>query len=125
MKKLFEDDFSAGFDELGFGVVGNILGNILEDVGTGGFGHGFGFHEAEGSELANGLNDIDFLGAGGLENNGEFGFFFNFFDDDGGGRARGHSYRCSSGNAPFFFEGFDKFSSFQNGKFAQFFNKFY
>ena len=39
-ERLKNDDFSAGFFELGSGVIGNVFTNSFKDLGVGGFGQG-------------------------------------------------------------------------------------
>ncbi len=101
------------------------LPTARQDLGTSGFGHGLGFHQAQAGQLANDFDDFDLLGAGILEDDIEFGLLFDGFGGSGSGTGSSHSgNRSGGGNAPLLFQHLDQFSSFQNGQGAQFFNKF-
>ena len=84
-KQLLDRNFGAGFFERLLDLLGLFLGNAFLDGLRRALDEVLRFFQAERGDLADGLDDIDLLVAGALENNGEFRLLL----DRGGGGSTG------------------------------------
>ena len=77
--KLFNfDDCALGF-QLGLRISGSILADTFDHVLGCAFDQILGFFQAEAGEGTHNLNDVDLLRAAILQDDSEFGLFFNRF----------------------------------------------
>src|SRR5207342_250359 len=72
-----------------------------------------GFLQAQAGDGADGLDDLDLLLAGGLQDDLELGLLFD--RGGGGGRAGGHHDRGGGGDAELLFDGLDQLHHFHQG----------
>ena len=97
-------DRGAGVFELLLSVGGRVFADGGQDLRSGGFGHLLGFNEAEAGQRADDFDRVDLLRAGVLDNDVEFGRFFNRGGSFGRTRDGDGGDRRGGGNAPFFFQ---------------------
>src|SRR6195952_812892 len=103
--ELLDGGLGAGLFELGLGSFGGFLGGLLEDGLRCSVDQILGFLQAEArNELADGLDDLDLLLAGGLEDDVELVLLLGNLS--GGGRTgrAGNGNRCGGGDAQRVFE---------------------
>ncbi|SBV38162.1 hypothetical protein STPYR_20006 [uncultured Stenotrophomonas sp.] len=108
---LLQLDGRAG----GFQVLLELLGVFLRSAflhDATGFGQVLRFLQAQAGDGANGLDDLDLLGAGILQDDVELGLLFGSGGRAGGG---GHGNRGSGGNAELVFDGLDQLHHFHQG----------
>ena len=72
---LLHFNFSAGFNQLLLGFFGFFLGHGFLQGGGSAVNLVLGFLQAEASQSADNLDDADLVGAGGLQDDVEFGLF--------------------------------------------------
>ena len=74
---LLHFNFSAGFNQLLLGFFGFFLGHGFLQGGGSAVNLVLGFLQAEAGQSADNLDDADLVGAGGLQDDVEFGLFFS------------------------------------------------
>src|ERR1700712_5834325 len=115
--ELLDGRLGAGLFELGLGCLGGFLGGLLEDGLRCSVDQVLGFLQAEArNKLADGLDDLDLLLAGGLEDDVEFVLLL---DDLGGGGRTGRAGlgdRSGGGDAEGVFELLHELGEFDEGE---------
>ena len=89
--RLLELDGGTGLFQLLLCVVGSILAHAGQHLAARGLSERLGLAQAQAGQLADDLNGFDLLRAGILDDDVEFGLFFNGFGS--GGRKRSPSRR--------------------------------
>src|SRR5687767_11130729 len=84
---------------------------FLDDAA--GLGEVLGFLQAQAGDGADGLDDLDLLLAGGLQDDLELGLLFD--RGSGGSRTGGHHDRGGGGDAELLFDGLDQLHHFHQG----------
>src|SRR5690606_32999202 len=109
---LLELDGGAGGLEVLLELLGVFLRHAFLDVLRGAFDQVLGFLQAQAGDGADGLDDLDLLLAGRLQDDGELGLLL-----DGGSRASGgsHGDRRGGGDAELLFDGLDQLHHFHEG----------
>jgi len=106
---LFDLDRGASLFQLALDILGFFLGDALFDGGGSGLNQLFSLAQAQGSDLTNGLNHADFVGADLLEADLKFRLVFGSGGALGGsstGSRRGGDGNWGCGaDAEFFFQG--------------------
>src|SRR5262249_38904545 len=100
--RLLELDGGAGLFELGLGLVGVFLGDLLDDGLRGGVDEVLGLLETQAGELAHHLDDLDLLLAGGGEDDVELVLLLSrggLGSTTAGGRSGGHRHGGGGGDA--------------------------
>src|SRR5688572_30111001 len=76
-RTLRQLNHSASFFQFLLRLCGGVFTNTGKHFAASGFSHGLGFAQTEAGELANDLDDVDFLRASLLDDHIEFSLFFN------------------------------------------------
>ena len=111
---LLHFNFSAGFNQLLLGFFGFFLGHGFLQGGGSAVNLVLGFLQAEAGQSADNLDDADLVGAGGLQDDVEFGLSSAGAAASASGHHHG-SGGSGSGHAELFFEFLDEFGEFEHG----------
>src|SRR5437868_9530219 len=90
----------------------HLFGSALNEV--------FRFLEAEASDGADFLNDVDLLVTGGCEHDGEFGLFDRCRGSRGSAWSSGHRHRGGGRDAPFVFQKLGQLGCLENRQLREF-----
>ena len=101
--KLLNLDLSASLGELRLHGLGVVLGNAFLDSLRSLVNDSLGFLQAQAGQLADNLDDLDLVGAGGLQDHVELGLLLSS-GSSGSGRSSSNSNRSSSGNTELLLE---------------------